>query len=348
MVVLTHVGQSVTFLPLFLHKITAYGMMGVPLFFVVSAYSLCHTSMLSKNINQRWWVFYMKRFFRIAPLYYVGIAGYLLFSMLENYVSDGFYFIARPRYNAFNILSNMFFAHGLSPEVNSNIVPGGWSIATEALFYSIFPVLFLFLKSAAACIKVIAISLIVVSPFILVPFLLNHFEIPYDFVYGNILNMLPVFVLGMSYYFISRQSLFIFSKKLSMLLLCLSLISAFLNFNYTFHITLTPLISGFAFIFLLNLFEKHDWLNATFLMKLGKQSYSMYIIHFVFAWQGSKLTNKFLFGQWHPSAILILCFFGTVLITYMISLLSERFIEKPGIALGRKLIIQLSLKTATK
>jgi peptidoglycan/LPS O-acetylase OafA/YrhL len=80
--------------------------------------------------------FFIRRFFRIAPLYYAAIVFYLVWRT----VIGGF--VVPPQYDVLGIASNMLFLHGFYPEANNSIVPGGWSTATEMTFYVCFPLLF--------------------------------------------------------------------------------------------------------------------------------------------------------------------------------------------------------------
>jgi peptidoglycan/LPS O-acetylase OafA/YrhL len=89
--------------------------------------------------------FFIRRFFRIAPLYYIGILYYLW--------QDGFgsrYWLSdQELVTTANILSNIFFVHGFNPYWMNSVVPGGWSIAVEMLFYCIAPLLFVKIKNVS-------------------------------------------------------------------------------------------------------------------------------------------------------------------------------------------------------
>ena len=63
--------------------------------------------------------FYIRRYFRIAPLYYLGIVAYAAL-----YISAG----KGSSYTAGNILANVFFVHGVIPSANNSIVPGGFEV----------------------------------------------------------------------------------------------------------------------------------------------------------------------------------------------------------------------------
>jgi peptidoglycan/LPS O-acetylase OafA/YrhL len=77
--------------------------------------------------------FYIRRLFRIVPLFWLGLIIY-----------------AFPTYWSFSsfqwepILYTAFFINGWSPDYFNRVVPGGWSIAVEMNFYFIFPLLAFF------------------------------------------------------------------------------------------------------------------------------------------------------------------------------------------------------------
>jgi peptidoglycan/LPS O-acetylase OafA/YrhL len=115
-------------LPAFLWVITNFGGFGVPLFYVLSAFALsygyCGRLETSTAIRH----FYARRFFRIAPLFYVMMAVYLVwFSIRGIGVPSG------------QVLSSATFTFNLIPGHSESFVPAAWSIGVEMLFYAVFP-----------------------------------------------------------------------------------------------------------------------------------------------------------------------------------------------------------------
>lgn len=79
MVIIVHTSQSISNLPYSLQLFTEYCRMGVQLFFVLSAITLCMSLSRVSSNRENLIIFHLKRFFRIAPLYYFGIAFYFVF-----------------------------------------------------------------------------------------------------------------------------------------------------------------------------------------------------------------------------------------------------------------------------
>jgi peptidoglycan/LPS O-acetylase OafA/YrhL len=130
-VVATHVQLLTPDLPFVVKRWADFGAYGVPLFFVVSAATL--TSSWEARADGAA-AFYIRRVFRIAPMFWLAIAYYLLFPWPWRA------FWSPHGLDWATVALTAVFLHGWSPE-SLNVVPGGWSIATEWGFYLLFPFL---------------------------------------------------------------------------------------------------------------------------------------------------------------------------------------------------------------
>jgi peptidoglycan/LPS O-acetylase OafA/YrhL len=112
-----------------------YGQLGVQLFFIVSGYTMMLTfgdKIDSVGVRS----FYVRRVFRIVPLFWIAIIFYLVFTR-----GDGFRIWAPHGISASDVLLTFLFLHWGSVTAFNSVVPGGWSIAVEMQFYLLFPLL---------------------------------------------------------------------------------------------------------------------------------------------------------------------------------------------------------------
>lgn len=350
MVISVHVAHSMTFVGMKLGKIewllTEYGHMGVQLFFVASAYTLCLSSENRENETNKNLKFFIRRFFRIAPAYY--LIGILLYFVLA-FLSGRNVITSIENYTLTNVLANLFFINGFYPPANNNIVPGGWSIGTEMAFYLIFPFLFYYIKRInklnykylfGCFILMVIVSLTISS----ILFKNNHDIGLNSFLYYNLYNQLPVFFIGIMYYFSEKQNIFNYNRIYDVIAFCffsaISLSLWALQIDYLFSII--PIISAISFVFLVNIFKKFKNINISILIRIGTLSYSMYLIHWLFA----RLISLFILIKLiKPNTNGVLIFVGlfimSVICTFFISILSEKYIEKPFMRFGKRIINNL-------
>jgi len=136
--------------------------LAVDLFMMISGFLMTAIAverrMLDGDLLRSGLVFFGKRYFRIAPAYYVSLfAAFLLGARFL----DGYSFLRqlspekwtwpgneifdpqRMSYTVGNLLSHLTFAFGLSPQGSFSSFLPDWSLGLEMQFYAIFPILFL-------------------------------------------------------------------------------------------------------------------------------------------------------------------------------------------------------------
>ena len=330
-------------LPLFPYF--SFGQMGVQLFFVASALTL-YLSMQSRGLTRREIVpFYLRRFFRIAPLYYFAILFYLLIYIIAN--PFGTYF--HQFYTVKTVLSNFLFLHGFYKPGNNGVVPGGWSIGCEMLFYSVFPAIFCYVntKKKALWFILFAFVLNIFVQLLIARLLHKPLAVKLDsFGYFLVFNQLPVFGCGIVLYFLLRDSSHLQNswnhvwKIAFFVALTLILWNSKDYFGLTFSVI--PITAGFAFVSLGLLLSQANLNNfpAKCISEIGRKSFSIYIFHFIFVWGISRSIiselriNNFLNGYF----IYALSIFLSVGLTYLVASFTNRFIEDRGIKLGKKTI----------
>jgi peptidoglycan/LPS O-acetylase OafA/YrhL len=239
-----------------INNLLGNGARGVQLFYLVSAFTL-FLSMKNRKENEYHPVrnFYLRRFFRIAPMYYLGIIYYLW--------QDGFgsrYWLGDATHISIgNIISNMLFLHGFNPYWINSLVPGGWSVAVEMMFYGIFPFIFSKLKSVNQAIKIFIGSLIIR---LVLQYVLSKYDpTESDYLWGSYLflyfpSQFPVFILGIIMYFIviEKQKISIITNEIWLILtiLFLAQIATGINLFSRLFSRLLPshIVFGIGFLFL--------------------------------------------------------------------------------------------------
>ena len=347
-VVLVHTAQWIHPSGQFLFLLAKEGQMGVQLFYVASALTLF------LSMNARWQhesrpltKFYIRRFFRIAPLFYCGIILYVAYDGL-----DSRYWAPRGL-EWWYIPLTATFLHGWWPTTINSVVPGGWSIAIEMTFYLIVPFLFARLTNIRITLMVLlgtAILSSILSPLtyqFLQPFfptgqyfLLDHFKIYWFF------SQLPVFVMGIVVYHFIKDHPYE-DKALGWFLLFASVFIFTASLTVSSYNNIIPrhLFYGLGFIlFVLGLhFAPTKILVNPVTTTIGKLSFSIYLTHFIVLYVTRHAFNVYNDKQFIASGNngTLLAFALILGISIACSYFTHRFIEKPGIQLGKTIINKL-------
>lgn len=120
----------------------------VHLFFIVSAFSLMYST--ERRTDHPGWVaeYFLKRFFRIAPLFYLIIG----FELARQFAFGGI------RVSVTDILMNVTFTFGFVPL--AGFVWGGWSVGVEMIFYALFPVVLLLIRSHRSALGLVLVTIV--------------------------------------------------------------------------------------------------------------------------------------------------------------------------------------------
>lgn len=345
LVIMGHVGNMIgelayDYYPSFLQKFIYNGHLGVQMFFVVSAFTLMMSYENRKGETQATKKFFIRRFFRIAPMYYLAI----IFTALQIVNFD----FASFDWNNFPkkaLVTNVLFINALSPSTINNFVIGGWSISVEFIFYFMLPFICAKIKSLNGYITFTLVTLLLSS---LLLYLLRGTAVDgNEFLRYYFFNHLPVFGLGMTAYWINKEGGFANLKpKVILFLMATVFLYCFVELPYAF------LYSLVYFLILLTLSRKaYSYLSNKVLAAVGKVSFSIYLVHFavmyfMYRWDFVKYFTNI---NDHISAYLcfILLFIVLSAISYLISWITYKFIEQKGQDLGRKIIKKLDQKLAT-
>ncbi len=302
-----------------LAKLGIYGVQG---FFVISGFCFFHLygeTVFDASVLK---AFFLKRWLRLAPLFFVVVGLNLLFQQK-----------AGPDPNLRMIAENLTLSFGFF-HPNHALVVGGWSIGVEAVFYAALPSLILFTRAHKGLLYLFAALLLWAST----PWSLhwvteaepwNRFH-----AYVQVSNHAFLFLLGgILAHLRSRTAFRLRPLPFAILLAALGAITfsihrGFYNHfdimagpaRYEFSALCVAVVGCFAFLDIRKSRSSHPF------VVLGDWSYGTYLLHplahALLLWLG---VNK---QGW-------LAFSLGLLLTLVFAALSHRLIEKPAMALAR-------------
>ncbi|RLJ17818.1 hypothetical protein DJ031_13260 [bacterium endosymbiont of Escarpia laminata] len=334
-----------------LPQLLILGNYAVDIFIIISGFVIF---LLIDQVRGNYSTYITQRFFRLYPLLFVLFLVAVILAPLEmeNISQSGAYLIEqniekltykldiRNDWLGFNILTHLTMLHGMVPEKWVPFVPGAflgpaWSISLEWQFYLVAPLLF---SLAATRGRFARLGVIVacLATYIIARKLLPRVE------YGAFLPFhIEFFFFGACSYFIYRhlhnsviKPDFLFPTAMA------TVVMIYFTSGHDFR--LFPIAVWLVF-FALMLEPKeslsHRIIAPIFLNRislwLGKVSYSIYLLHtLVITLISSVLLSYFDLAR---GDYFLLLFVSTLIMTMIFSWLTYRYIEKPGIILGKKL-----------
>jgi peptidoglycan/LPS O-acetylase OafA/YrhL len=311
---------------------------GVHLFFVLSAFSLMHST--EHTMSRPRWAdeYFVKRFFRIAPLYYCLTAGMILWPA----VKSGAWSVD---FQA--LLLNLTFTFGFAPW--KGIVWAGWSVGVEMLFYAIFPVLLMTVRTRIGTMVLLAISILVT--YAARSALDVHYEhtVPlyrYNWAYFSFAANLCFFAMGM-YAFRVVHTIDINSAAIRWYIpvAAVALIAALLLTDVGRPLKLLwkadLIVWGLAFA-ALSIWQStwpSRWSANRLFEYLGERSYSIYLLHpVVIVVLKSPIQSAYAMLTPHLGAYAFFACAGLTLLPLLIlSEVTYRLVELPSIRLGQRI-----------
>jgi peptidoglycan/LPS O-acetylase OafA/YrhL len=340
-------------LPYPVHRLTVLGWHGVQLFYLASAVTLMMSWHYEKARNGAVDVgaFFLRRFFRIAPAYYLASILYLWlappvggFDPLQ--AAGTYLFVNAWRPGLMGVLPNGW-----------SVVPGSWSIGVEFTFYVAFPFLASTITSLprSICLVVAAVVLgAMLNSWFLESLQTQLGALPADkFLYFWFPNQMSVFALGICLFYLlewSRDRPFVLALDPDLIAACAlagMASTAFITLPHwlTLRTPLPPtflLVSLTFVIFVLALARSRQecFLNRPAAL-MGRVSFSAYLLHVAVLQVASD--RPFLQNYFHSSGVAAVAAFGLTLIGVVLIVLaaswcSYRLIETPMIDLGKALI----------
>lgn len=334
---------------------------GVDLFILLSGY------LMAKNYIERQHVepwtsvktvtsFWTRRFFRIAPLYYVLLIVAFIFGETFGHYRDAIA-LAWPetqtetaRYtdsSMANVLTHISFTFGFLPYYSFRTVLPDWSIGLEMQYYALFPFIMMLVLGIGFIRTCLAVIVMCVMAAFIFPGYFAAFPMP-----SMILFKLPLFISGMLLYKAVAEN-----SKIYVMVALLSPLAAFLMGYFTSPIRMIieiMIILGMSTLLMPHseksplkgiVFLGRKLLSARFSQFLGDVSYSVYLLHLMIVipligW----LVQHQTYAQLPALARFVIAAVIILPITYIIAINLYKYIEKRGIALGRKIIKPNSIK----
>ena len=280
----------------------------VDAFFIVSGFLI----FWSYDNNQNKKDFYIKRFFRIFPLYGFLILIQTIFFIIYSNGSV----IEIVKYFLSNIIFLNFFSYSvgdLFSHLSINAINGSlWTLKNEVFFYILVPYIFILYKKIGYkflfFLYIVSVIYMFIIDYIGIAKLLVQFP-----------SQLRLFIVGILLYLFFDY----IREKMHFVYLLIAIISIyyFYDSNY-FRFTIYPFLLGVLVIYLVY-FIKPIQMSFDF-------SYSFYILHF-------PVIQLVLFFDINPSNQII-SFISIFTVILILSYFSEKYIEKKFIKLGKNII----------
>lgn len=318
--------------PGWLETFVVSGSMGVELFFVVSAFSLCLSMPAHANEKRPLVGFALRRFFRITPLFYA-----VMLLALWWY----------PQRSWGEIAANVFFVFNFFEKFQPSIVWSGWTIGIEMPFYFLFPLIYNYVRNIWHAVAAILLFIFIgdvfrggVTMFASDP--------PTYLLYATV-NKLPIFGFGLlAFYAVPILKDHPRAKEIGTICLLGSLVvftmihtgATALIYSWYWRGPLFFLVVlGFALNplpLLVNYYT--DW--------LGERSYSIYLTHIpvmIMLWPTMRWLETHISPAW---SFLVIAMMMTTA-TLAASVISYSFFERPINDFGRRFAKRIAGASST-
>ena len=339
--------------------IVSNGAFGVDLFILISGFIMVHQFLQREDVEP--WTapttiyrFWIRRFFRIAPLYYpllvlglglsrvCGAARASIGAKFPHTLTD----MARYSDQSItNLVSHLTFVFGFLPHFAFRTALPEWSIGLEMQFYAVFPLLMIVVLKFGYRVAVgLTAALSMIGAFAL-PFYYHSFEMP---------SFLPLrlYLFGMGMLIAAR--LHSTTGRILLLLIALPIAAHFTLPRVSLSIAFGEIALAIFFYFLAG--NHHRVIRIVFdpvrrllshrlMQQLGLLSYSLYLVHLLIVIPMSAfLLNQHWFLTLRPLLRFSVSFLINALVVLPLAMLLYTFVEKSGIRVGKRLLNSLFAK----
>ncbi len=319
-------------------KLTAFGWVGVDLFFVLSGFLIGNVLLRNFESGNFFSTFYIRRILRIIPNYFLLIIVYVIISNLSVFNDNIFltHHQTIPLWSYFAMLHNFFMAHFNSMGNASMSIT--WSIGIEEQFYIVFPLLMLVFKRKG--LPYLLAAAILLAPFFRAQH--NTWIPPYV-----LLNCrMDAIAFGILIAWLNTQSMlssvvdrffyFLIGLLLTVILICGYLFWQFNDLG-VFKQTLFSVVFSIGLMF--SLTRTAGWYGSILRLKplvwIGTISYSLYLFHYIILGLFQHFNNN-LTGLGINNGKDIIISLLALSASFLFSWLVYRFLETPMVNIGKR------------
>ncbi|WP_432241260.1 acyltransferase family protein [Herbaspirillum robiniae] len=351
--------------------VLSWGGIAVDLFMLLSGFLMAHNYFLRRRAEpwdepRTFFMFWLRRFFRIAPLYYlllivaIGMGAMLAedrssiaaiwpstMTPLHRYL-DG---------SVGNYLAHLSFAFGFLPDYAFRTALPDWSIGLEMQFYLVFPFLMLAFSRFGAFRASVAALAICALAWLLLPTYFQRFEMP-----SLIFMKLFVFMAGM-WVAIARQEGPMTRSMLSAvgIIVLWALVQRHMQAGEPHLMSLFRLLMVVGMFYLMNngtlpgsglsgrvVREMRKLLSGRVARFLGDTSYCVYLLHLLILLPVAGALARYEAYVALPSPVrFLICLALVMPPVYLVSWALFRTVETYGIQFGRSVVRLFSRPAVT-
>ena len=319
------------------YNLTSFGWVGVDLFFVISGFLIGSILLRHQVSGKLFKTFYLRRFLRIVPNYYLLILIFIIISQLSFFKGD--YFLTGnkviPIWSYFAMTHNFFMAD--LQNMGNDAMSVTWSIGIEEQFYILFPLFILLIKE-----KWLPYFLIVLIGMAIYCRSLYTHWIPAYVLLPCRMDAISFGIL-LAWLHKNYDVKLLVQKHVSKMLVSVGLVILICAYLFYFYRDLGIVRNSlFAFVFFILILislgkpQSHyvKLLSNKWLGRIGMISYSLYLFHYLILGVFRNLGTHFYTAG--GTAYNIGVSITALLVSFFFAWLVYQFLEKPFVALGKK------------
>ena len=306
------------------------GKVSVAIFFIITGF-LFTSKLLKLGDNINWYSVYKSRVFRLVPLYLFAV---IVISLVVVYETNATLQVSHNELFKDYIKWALFHGDKINGYESTGMVISGvdWSLKYEWLFYLSLPFVAILLR----------LNSMISFAFVGVISLLGSIYPDYYFTFNS--RYLLVFFIGGLVAKAQHKSNKTFPKSRLGQIIFMSLVAASMAYNKTLD-TLHMIICGLMFYCLISGFSRFNIFSNKASAILGEISYSIYLLHGMILYGLFYTHNTFSWLATMPKSYFLVIIPSISVLVVIISHLTYRFIERPGLALAKSTLFNTNQVT---